>query len=137
MWWWGFSNAGALGNVEYSFIVIAPRSTLPRSGSTFGSNRIVWYLNSVYLSLIGIILRWGFLIWELIFLYFYFLFFLFIADFFFLILVVFVLFLLSLRFSQNHLKKARGEIWPKRSERRNNKKKLPRWGKKSAIKKKK
>ena len=31
---------------------------------------------------------------------------------------------------KNHLKKARGEIWPKRSERRNNtKKKLPRWGK--------
>ena len=30
----------------------------------------------------------------------------------------------------NHLKKARGEIWPKRSERRNNTKKLPRWGQK-------
>ena len=40
------------------------------------------------LSLIGIILKWSFLIWELIFL--------FIADFFFfLILVVFVLFLLQ------------------------------------------
>ena len=51
-----------------------------------------------------------------------------------LISVVFVLFLLSLRFGQispqdsaflsevavNHLKKARGEIWPKPSERRNN-----------------
>ena len=75
-----------------------------------------------------------------------------------LILVVFVLFLLSLRFGQisplaffrwftatsdrnaesckvaiNHLKKARGEIWPKRSERRNNTKttmmrtKSPQW----------
>ena len=27
---------------------------------------------------------------------------------------------------KNHMKKARGEIWPKRSERRNNAKKLPR-----------
>ena len=41
------------------------------------------------LSLIGIILRWGFLIWELIFIY---------CGLFPLILVVFVLFLLSLRF---------------------------------------
>ena len=29
------SNAGALGNAEYLFITIAPRSTLPRSGSTW------------------------------------------------------------------------------------------------------
>ena len=43
------------------------------------------------LSLIGIILRWGFLIWELVFIY---------CELFVLILVVFVLFLLSLRFSQ-------------------------------------
>ena len=44
-----------------------------------------------YLSLIGIILRWGFLIWELIFIY---------CGLFFLVSVVFVLFLLSLRFGQ-------------------------------------
>ena len=44
-----------------------------------------------YLSLIEIILRWGFLIWELIFIY---------CGLFVLILVVFVLFLLSLRFGQ-------------------------------------
>ena len=43
------------------------------------------------MSLIGIILRWGFLIWELIFIY---------CGLFVLILVVFVLFLLSLRFGQ-------------------------------------
>ena len=43
------------------------------------------------LSLIGIILRWGFLIWELIFIY---------CGLFVLILVVFVLFLLSVRFGQ-------------------------------------
>ena len=51
---------------------------------------------SYYLSLIGIIWRWGFLIWELIFIY---------CGLFILILVVcfcffFVLFLLSLRFGQ-------------------------------------
>ena len=34
-WWWGSSNAGALGNAEYPFIAIALRSTLPRSGSTW------------------------------------------------------------------------------------------------------
>ena len=45
----------------------------------------------ICLSLIGIILRWGFLIWELIFIY---------CGLFPLILVVFVLFLLSLRFGQ-------------------------------------
>ena len=28
-------NAGALGNVEYPFIAIAPRSTLARRGSTW------------------------------------------------------------------------------------------------------
>ena len=42
---------------------------------------------NLYLSLIGIILRWGFLIWELIFIY---------CGLFVLILVVFVLFLLSI-----------------------------------------
>ena len=35
IWWWGSSNAGALGNAEYPFIAIAPRSTLARSGSTW------------------------------------------------------------------------------------------------------
>ena len=32
---WGSSIAGALGNVKYSFIAIAPRSTLFQSGSTW------------------------------------------------------------------------------------------------------
>ena len=44
-----------------------------------------------HLSLIGILLRWGFLIWELIFIY---------CGLFVLILVVFVLFRLLLRFGQ-------------------------------------
>ena len=35
IWWWGSSNAGALGNAEYSFIAITPRSTLAQSGSTW------------------------------------------------------------------------------------------------------
>ena len=35
IWWWGFSNAGALGNAEYLFIAIAPRFTLFWSGSTW------------------------------------------------------------------------------------------------------
>ena len=26
IWWWGFSNAGALGNAEYLFIAITPKS---------------------------------------------------------------------------------------------------------------
>ena len=44
IWWWGSSNAGALGNAKYPFIAIAPRSTRARSGSTwqgpiYGSNR--------------------------------------------------------------------------------------------------
>ena len=30
IWWWGFSNAGALGNAEYPFIAIAPGSHCPR-----------------------------------------------------------------------------------------------------------
>ena len=33
IWWWGSSNAGALGNAEYPFIAIAPKSTLAQSGS--------------------------------------------------------------------------------------------------------
>ena len=33
--------------------------------------------------------------------------------------------------SGNHLKKASGEIWPKRSEKKQQEKKLPRWGQKS------
>ena len=32
---WSSSNPGALGNAEYSFIVIPPRSTQPRSGSSW------------------------------------------------------------------------------------------------------
>ena len=35
IWWWGSSNVGALGNAEYPFIAIAPRSTLARSDSTW------------------------------------------------------------------------------------------------------
>ena len=43
-WCWDFSSAGALGNVEYPLITIAPWSTLTRIGSTWlgpicGSNR--------------------------------------------------------------------------------------------------
>ena len=34
IWWWGSSNAGALGNAEYLFIAITPRNTLGWSGST-------------------------------------------------------------------------------------------------------
>ena len=33
--WWGSSDAGALGNVEYLFIATASRSTLGRSDSTW------------------------------------------------------------------------------------------------------
>ena len=33
--WWGFSDAGALGNAEYPIIAIAPRSTLARNGRTW------------------------------------------------------------------------------------------------------
>ena len=29
LWWWGSSNAGALGNAEYSFVATAPRSLWP------------------------------------------------------------------------------------------------------------
>ena len=35
IWWWGASKAGALGNVDYLFIALAPRSTLIQSGSTY------------------------------------------------------------------------------------------------------
>ena len=35
IWWWGSNNVGALGNAEYPFIAITPRSTLARSGSTW------------------------------------------------------------------------------------------------------
>ena len=35
VWWWGLSNAGGLGNVEHSFIVITPRSTLARRGGNW------------------------------------------------------------------------------------------------------
>ena len=34
IWWWGSSNTGDLGNAEYPFTAIAPRSTLYRSGCT-------------------------------------------------------------------------------------------------------
>ena len=35
IWWWGSSNAGALGNAEYPFIAITLRFTLTLSGSTW------------------------------------------------------------------------------------------------------
>ena len=35
IWWSGSSKAGALGNAEYHFIAIAPRSTLSWNGSTW------------------------------------------------------------------------------------------------------
>ena len=35
VWWWGSSDAGALGTAEYPFNAIAPGSTLARSGSTW------------------------------------------------------------------------------------------------------
>ena len=34
-YWWGSSNAGALGNAEHSFIALTPRSTPAQSGSTW------------------------------------------------------------------------------------------------------
>ena len=51
-WWWCSSNTGALGNAEYPFIAVVPRSTLAWSVSTwkgpiYGSNRSVWYSNCV------------------------------------------------------------------------------------------
>ena len=52
----------------------------------------IFDISSMQLFLIGILLRWGFLIWELIFIY---------CGLFVLIFVVFVLFLLSLCFGQN------------------------------------
>ena len=55
------------------------------------STNSTFYHGHFHLSLIGIILRWGFLIWDLIFIY---------CGLIFLILVVFVLFLLPLRFGQ-------------------------------------
>ena len=35
IWWWGSSNAWALGNAQYPFIAITPKSTLAWSGSTW------------------------------------------------------------------------------------------------------
>ena len=34
VWWWGSSDAGALGGAECPFIAVAPRSVLARSGGT-------------------------------------------------------------------------------------------------------
>ena len=52
IWWWDTSNAGALGNVEYLFIAMAPRSTLARNcislcSLIYGLNRTVRQLNYV------------------------------------------------------------------------------------------
>ena len=59
-------------------------------------------LNCVYLSLIGIILRWGFLIWDLIFIY---------CGLFVLILVVFFFLYVSAKF---HLWPSSGDLpWPR------------------------
>ena len=35
IWWWNFSNAWALGNVDYPYIASVPRSTLTCSGRTW------------------------------------------------------------------------------------------------------
>ena len=35
IWWWGSSDAGVWGSVEYPFIAIAPRYTLGWSGGTW------------------------------------------------------------------------------------------------------
>ena len=35
IWWWGSSNAGTLGNTEYPFIIIAPRTIMVWSDSTW------------------------------------------------------------------------------------------------------
>ena len=80
------------------------------------------YVKTYEFSLLGILLRWGFLIWELIFIY---------CGLFVLILVVFVLFLL-------HYVSAKFQNWrrPEVKFGRNvvkeetTKKKLPRWGQK-------
>ena len=50
IWWWGSSNARALGNAEYTFIAIVSRSIQARSerislSPIYGSNRMVWHLN--------------------------------------------------------------------------------------------
>ena len=75
-----------------------------------------------YLSLIGIILRWGFLIWESIFIY---------CELFVLILVVFVLFLLSQRFSQISITWRRPEVkFGRNVVKEETTQKLPRWGQK-------
>ena len=52
IWWQGSSNGGALGNVGYPFIAIAPRFTLAQIGNIwqcliYGSSRTVWHLNCV------------------------------------------------------------------------------------------
>ena len=82
-------------NVGNNFVSAFP-AVLCMSCSSLGSLR--WEISGntaavLYLSLIGIILRWGFLIWELIFIHCW-LFFLILVGFF------FVLFLFSLRFGQ-------------------------------------
>ena len=35
IWWWGSGNFRALGNAEYPFIAITPKSTLAQSGNTW------------------------------------------------------------------------------------------------------
>ena len=52
IWWWGSSNFGAFGNVEYLFFTIALWSILTQSGSTgygptYEPNRTVWHLKWV------------------------------------------------------------------------------------------
>ena len=42
-WWWGPSDAGALGNAEHPFIAIAPRSTLAGVVAPDGLNRTNTY----------------------------------------------------------------------------------------------
>ena len=47
VWWWGTSNARALGNREYLFITIVHKFTQARSGSTNGVYWTVWHINWV------------------------------------------------------------------------------------------
>ena len=67
----------------------------------FGSTQTRQQCQFLYLSLIGIILRWGFLIWELIFIY---------CGLFVLILVVFFFFFLCCFFF--HYVSAKFHLWP-------------------------
>ena len=58
IWWWGPSNAGALGNVEYPLVAIVPWSTM-------STNKCPWYDSNRVLSMgqtelnCAIIINWN------------------------------------------------------------------------------